>query len=79
MISEKSKTVPSVSGYWKMIPPTGQPEELFKNENEIKHRTAHNIHENYHRRQYGGNMMMTLGEAATQVVATGEDDTGLGR
>ena len=30
---------------WKRIPPTGQPEELFKNENKIKYRMTHNIHE----------------------------------
>ena len=58
---------------------TGKAREFFRSENAARIVTSHNQHKDFDCRQYGGTMLLALGEAASFVVEQGEDETGLGR
>ena len=59
-------------------PRDGKFKHWFKSENELRSIMAHNQHGHHSCQQWGGTAAMVMGQAASEVVLSGRNETGLG-
>jgi len=53
--------------------------EWFQSELPLQTIASHNIHDNFHHKQYGGTFLLGLGPITSSITSSGVDPSGLGR
>jgi len=64
---------------WSKMPKGTSLWEWFRSELPLRTISSHNIHDNFHRRQFGGTFLLGSGPITSSITASGVDPSGLGR
>jgi len=64
---------------WSKMPKSASLWEWFQSELPLRTIACHNIHDNFHQKQFGGTFLLGSGPITTNIMASGVDPSGLGR
>jgi len=64
---------------WSKMPKSASLWEWFRSELPLRTIASHNLHDNFHRKQFGGTFLLATGPITSSITSSGVDPSGLGR